>query len=145
MDKKEFEDLLRAWAEEEVRSAPEEHSQKTPSCLSFGRFDGYVGGTIELSVEEEQHIQTCPYCQKVEAMFRKEVEEELEEKKLKEEESTLLLDEGTKNIIERCKDFLEKSKNGAKSIAKRITDSYLMEKRPKDSREKPRKKTRKLQ
>ena len=53
---KEFEDLLRAWAIEELRTAPEEHSQKTPSCLSFVHFDGYIEGTIELTYEEKQHI-----------------------------------------------------------------------------------------
>lgn len=74
-----FENILRTWAEEEIKSAPDEHSQKTSSCLSFVRFDKYFSGTIELSKEEKQHIETCPYCQKVEVMFRRKIEEESEE------------------------------------------------------------------
>lgn len=72
-----IEEIIKIWREEKqkeeelLKSAPREHPQKTPDCLSFFRFKDFVEGAIELTPEENLHIQNCSYCPKVLAMFQK--------------------------------------------------------------------------
>lgn len=67
-----FEELLKEWAEDEIKSAPENHSKKTSSCISYIRFDKLIREKTLLNDEEKNHLEICPYCQIIYAMFRKE-------------------------------------------------------------------------
>ena len=76
-----IEEIIKIWREEKqkeeelLKSAPREHPQKTPDCLSFFRFKDFVEGAIELTPEENLHIQNCSYCPKVLAAGRKRIVE----------------------------------------------------------------------
>ena len=74
-----FKNIIRIWREEELKDVPTEHPDKTPDCLPFARIMEFVRGIIEPSDKEKQHIETCPYCQKVEDMFRRKLNEKPEE------------------------------------------------------------------
>ena len=76
-----FKEILEKWKENRqeeeklMKNVPEEHSQKTPDCLSFSYFEAFIKGEIELTLGEHTHIEQCPYCQKVLAMFQEEIGE----------------------------------------------------------------------
>jgi hypothetical protein len=63
--------LARAVHDLDVQEAPRQHSQRTPQCPPLTRFG--VAGTTGWSPDEQAHISSCPYCQKVLGMFARDV------------------------------------------------------------------------
>ena len=66
-----FEELIKKVLQGKIKASPDKHSAKTPSCLSYSRFKGLVEEYVELSPDEEKHLESCSYCQMVLGLFRK--------------------------------------------------------------------------
>jgi tetratricopeptide (TPR) repeat protein len=64
-----FDEIINIWQNAERESLSQFAPNKSDNCLTFAQFEQYIQG--QYTPDQNQHVQSCAYCQKMIRLFQK--------------------------------------------------------------------------